>query len=210
GKACFLCTSPSHPHLPHDVDILAAGAICPFCVPSVPLDPSKPHRFLEHIGAHILNKSVLPSTEPCGLCGLPSSSCQFYLTKGKGSGGQMKTDYRASRGCPNLGVRFKYGIAKISRKTAPCSNVPFRCPICPENAPAIWKYMAKYHFMNHHPATKLDRYAALWTITNGELKAMNKVWKNRKKVMRTRGPNKRKKSVLGVLVISDVHTTAIV
>ncbi len=184
-----------------------ASAICPFCIPSIPLDPSKPHHFLAHIGAHILNDSVLTSTEPCGLCGSPSPNCQYYLTKGKGSAGQMKIDYRASRACPNLAVTFNYGVAKTSKKTAPCSNVPIRCPICPQNAPAIWKYTAKYHFINLHPAAQLERYKDLWKISKSEMKAMKEVWKNRKQIPKTRGPNKKKGIELGALVISDAHTT---
>ncbi len=83
-----------------------------------------PIAFLAHIGAYILNKLVLPMTEPCGLCGSPSPSCQFHLMKGKCSSRQPKIDYRASRGCPNLVVTFKYGVVRLSMKIAPCSNVP--------------------------------------------------------------------------------------
>lgn len=176
-------------------------------MPSTSLDPHKPHTFLAHIGAHILNKSVLPSTEPCGLCGSPAPLCQFYLAKGKGTYGQTKVDYSTSRGCPNLAVSFKYGVTMNSTRTAPCSNVPILCPLCPKNSPAIWKYTAKYHFMNHHPAAQLDQWKDLWRISKGEITAMREVWKKRKEVPKTRSKTK-KKGDLGDLVISEAHSIA--
>ncbi len=181
--------------------------VCPSCIPTIALDPSKPHSFLAHIGAHILKKSVIPSTEPCGLCLSPSPLCQFYLTKGKGAQGQMKIDYGSSRGCPNLAVTFKYAVAAASSKSSPCSNVPIRCPLCPSNSPAIWKYTAKYHFMNRHPAAELGRWEHLWSVSDAEHAAMDVVWKDCKKVKQTRGISKHKKNDLGPLVISETHST---
>ncbi|KAK0444290.1 uncharacterized protein EV420DRAFT_1648982 [Desarmillaria tabescens] len=203
GKACFVCEIEDQPqHLD-----LAMDMVCSSCVPSVPLDPSRAHHFLAHMGAHILKSSVSPATEPCGLCLAPSSLCQFYLTKGKGAQGQTKIDYSSSRGCPNIGVTFKYGIAVASTKTAPCSNVPLRCPLCPPNHPAIWKYMARYHFLNQHPAADLNQWKHLWEISSAEKAAMDKVWDERKKVPMPRGKNKRKKDVLGPLIISEAHSS---
>ncbi|KAK0452005.1 uncharacterized protein EV420DRAFT_1274042, partial [Desarmillaria tabescens] len=182
---------------------------CPFCIPSIPLDPLKPHSLLAHIGAHILNESDLPSTEPCGLCGSPSPSCQYYLTRSTKGSTRTKIDYHTSRGCRNLAVRFNYSVAKVSKESAPCSNVPIRCPICPPNAFAIWKYNAKYHFINQHPTVQLDRYKDLWNITESEMKAMKEVWKNRTQIPKTRGP-KKKKGGLGTLVMSKTHTISLV
>lgn len=203
GKACFVCETD---HQPRHLD-LTTDTVCSSCVPSIPLDPSKAHRFLAHMGAHILKNSVSPSTEPCGLCLAPSPLCQFYLTKGRGAQGQTKIDYTTSRGCVNLGVTFKYAVAAAPTKTAPCSNVPLRCPLCPPNHPAIWKYTARYHFLNRHPAADLNQWKHLWQISSAEKAAMDVVWDERRKVPTSRGKNKRKKDDLGPLVISEAHSS---
>ncbi|PBK91771.1 hypothetical protein ARMGADRAFT_931685 [Armillaria gallica] len=203
GKACFICETD---HQPQHLD-LAIDTVCLSCVLSVPLDLSKPYNFLAHMGMHILKSSVSPATEPCGLCLVPSPLCQFYLTKGKGAQGQMKIDYSSSRGCSNLGVTFKYSVAAASTKTAPCSNVPLRCPLCPSNHPAIWKYMARHHFLNWHPAADLNQWKYLWQISSAEKAAMDKMWDERRKVLMPWGKNKCKKDDLGALIISEAHSS---
>ncbi|SJL18192.1 uncharacterized protein ARMOST_21770 [Armillaria ostoyae] len=203
GKACFICETD---HQPQHLD-LGMDTICSSCVPSIPLDPARPHHFLAHIGAHILRNSVSPSTEPCRLCLAPAPLCQFFLTKGKGSQGPTKIDYSTSRGCLNLAVTFKYRIAAASTKTAPCSNVPIQCPLCPPNHPAIWKYSAKYHFMSRHPVADLNQWKHLWEISRAERTAMDKVWDERRKVPKLKGKNKQKKDDLGPLRVSEAHSS---
>ncbi len=57
GKACFICETDQHSwHQTFTLD-----TTCSSGVPSIPLDPLKPHFFLVHMGAHILKGSVTGS-----------------------------------------------------------------------------------------------------------------------------------------------------
>ncbi|KAK0493956.1 hypothetical protein EDD18DRAFT_1077900 [Armillaria luteobubalina] len=200
GKACFVCEIDQNRRYHGS----AWDTTCSSCVPSIPLDPTKPHFFLAHMGTHILKNSVSPSTEPCGLCLAPSPMCQFFLSKGKGARGQTRINYSKSRGCPDIGVTFKYMIAATSSKTSPCSNIPISCPLCPPNYPAVWKYSMRHHFMNRHPAVDLTKWKHLWELSRAEIAAMDKVWEERRKVPKPKGKNK--KGGLGPLIISEAHS----
>ncbi|PBK68450.1 hypothetical protein ARMSODRAFT_1040015 [Armillaria solidipes] len=94
-------------------------------------------------------------------------------------------------------------IVAASTKTAPCSNIPLRCLLCPPNHPAIWKYTARHHFLNRHPAAELNQWKHLWQISSTEKAAMDKVWDERRKVPMPWGKNKHKKDELGALIISE-------
>ena len=137
GSACFVCETDQYLG---DIGRLNTSD-CPRCSPTIALDLTQGQRVLDHIGAHILfDAAVIGSQSPlCGLCLLPSSLCQTFLTKGKGGNRNPQVDQKLSRGCL-MKVKYSYGTAAKSSPSSPCSNVPIHCPICPISDPAIWRY----------------------------------------------------------------------
>ncbi|KDR65945.1 hypothetical protein GALMADRAFT_16109, partial [Galerina marginata CBS 339.88] len=200
---CFVCES--------DQDLGNIGSMttsdCPRCSPSVTLDLSQGPRILEHVGSHILHEpTVIHSMEPlCGLCLRPSPLCQYYLTKGKGTKGNIKINPKTSKGCL-MKANFTYSIAAQSTTSSPCSNVPIQCPVCPKADPAIWKYFMKVHFKERHKTLDLTNYEHLWQLSNFERSQMGQIWTRRAKV----GILKRtKKSKLPPLIVSEDHRARI-
>jgi len=177
GMACFVCESNQDPRELGSSD-------CPRCSPSVSLDLSQGQRVLEHVGAHVLlDPGVDQSMEVCGLCLRPAPLCQFFLTKGKGSKGKPKINYRLSKGCPML-VKYSYHVASQSSPTSPCSNVPVQCPICPSTDAAVWRYSLKPHFnAKHKTLTSSGKYDHLWKLSTFEMIEMKKVWAKRATTM---------------------------
>ncbi|KAF8876188.1 hypothetical protein CPB85DRAFT_1235691, partial [Mucidula mucida] len=207
GKACFACetTAPRH----HTGGII----YCPFCTKTpIPLDLSKPPSVLNHIGAHLLNKSL--DGERCGLCGSLAPQCSFYLTKGP----NPQVDRDQTTGCVVFDLLetcgFRYAAAAESKPNNPCSNVPIPCQICVRNniskkAPAIWKYNAREHYQKKHANVDLRLYEADWTRTSAEKKAMKDKYTERykrSKLAMFRSKEKVRQDV-GELVISAAHST---
>jgi len=180
--------------------------ICPLCTsPSISLDLEHGQRVLEHIGAHVLfDRSVNRTEEPCGLCLRPAAICHYYLKKGKGARGSLKIDQEKTRSCPTK-PKLSYGVASMSTKSSPCSNIPIICPLCSKLDPAVWRYNIKYHFIRAHPNADLKKYTNLWDLENFEILEMKKKWADRHRVMAKRG----KKSKAAPLVISDAHRSQI-
>ena len=117
---------------------------CPCCNLFVP----GTQKLLGHIAAHILHDSSLQySLEPCGLCSLPSPSCKFFSCKDWGG---IQVDLKKSE-CPHL-ARFSYAKAKEPTEHSPSSNVPIKCPCCPNTASAVWKYNIAAHYEKNIPA----------------------------------------------------------
>lgn len=176
------------------------AAVCNHCDPHVTLNLSQPQRTLEHVGAHILfDPAVKRIDQPCGLCLRPSSMCQYYLLKGKGTKANPRVDMERSAGCPRL-VKFQWGKAAVSEEKAPCSNVPLLCPLCPK---AVWRYNLRVHLSSMHSSTMVERYRDLWDIESGEIDAMRHIWNNRKK-KRTK---RKRRADAPSLVVSEVHTS---
>jgi hypothetical protein len=131
GHAAFLCESDHGDQQLCDLDT------CPKCRPAYEWDRTQGQHILKHVGTHILfDSTVSHLSETCGFCLQSGSTCVFYLYKGKGSGSGPQVDLIRSR-CPNL-IKLSYQSASTSTDSAPCSNVPIPCPLCPTKDPAIW------------------------------------------------------------------------
>jgi hypothetical protein len=188
GKACFVCEGSD------DTRGDGGETSCPKCLPTVELLKSKAQRVLEHIGSHVLYDSTIDrSSEPCGLCLLPSPMCAFYLKKTKGRIHSLQLDHKKSR-CQNI-MKFSYAVASKSEGTSPCSNVPIKCPLCADEASAVWRYSIRHHLINCHPSASLSRYEALWKLSRFEEQEMRKKWNNRFKVAKRRQQRRKGKEV---------------
>lgn len=184
-------------------------SLCSACIPSVTLDLADGQRVLEHIGAHILfDSSVNEEDEPCGLCLRPSSLCRYVVVKGRGAKASLRVDVERSSGCTRP-VNYQYARAAVSVTSAPCSNVPLPCPLCPRSEPAVWRYNLKHHLINTHSSTAAASYTSLWEIQDDELDAMKHVWTTRhaKAAKKTRKSKKSKK--LTLLVSREHMSTAL-
>ncbi|KAE9399163.1 hypothetical protein BT96DRAFT_748707, partial [Gymnopus androsaceus JB14] len=173
---------------------------CPRCSLAVPLEYNQPQVILTHMAAHILYDPALDQTlQPCGLCLSTTGACWFYLKKGKGADASIQIDWNASRGCPvlkKLVRRFSYKAASESTKASPCSNVPRNCPLClDKDAPAVWLYNMRQHFLSSHPSITLLDYEHLWKHTNLEDKLMENRWDDRHQVRKKRVLKKTKKQL---------------
>lgn len=174
--------------------------MCPRCDPPVQLDWTDAPRVLLHMAAHILHDPLVRDIiEPCGFCLRPSPQCCFQLRKTKGQRGGTQVDMRKSRGCERL-VKFSYKAASDSKKNSPSSNVPMTCPLCPEGAPAVWKYNLVSHLCRAHPHSSLDTYAPLYSVSESEKYGVLEAWKNR----HTRRVAK-KSPLDGALELCDTH-----
>jgi hypothetical protein len=135
----------------------------------------------------------------------PAPLCQFFLTKGKGSKGKPKINYRLSKGCPML-VKYSYHVASQSSPASPCSNVPVQCPICPSTDAAVWRYSLKPHFnVKHKTLTSSGKYDHLWKLSNFEMTEMKKFWAKRA----TTTTKRTRKSKIPPLVVSEDHRAQI-
>ena len=177
---------------------------CPRCRPAYEWDRTQGQCILEHVGTHILfDTTITRLTETCGFCLQSGSACVFYLRKGKGSGSGPQVDLTRSR-CPNL-VKFSYQSASTSTDSAPCSNVPISCPLCPTNDPAIWRYDMQIHFRNHHPTVPWEMYEAKFKIPDTEMAGMELLWQKKPKI-----GEKKARTHQTTLAISEAHSSRVV
>ncbi|KAF8054503.1 hypothetical protein FPV67DRAFT_1440289, partial [Lyophyllum atratum] len=161
-------------------------------------------RILEHIGAHILyNKNVPRTDESCGCCLRPGALCLYYLTKGRGAQGKPKIDDERTT-CP-IKLTFSYGVAAVSTQTAPCSNVPIKCPSCKGKEPAVWRYNLEEHYRRVHDKVDTTKHKRHWGISNFEKAAMKEIWRKHQRVVVKR----KKKTNIPALVVSDAHRAGI-
>lgn len=107
---------------------------------------------LRHMGSHVLHDPQLKdANNPCGLCLSTGNQCTIRLIKrGKAVD---KIDMRNSR-CPNLKKISLASAGKFTTKS-PCTNVPLRCPLCPQVSDAVWKYNLCAHIRMHQENLKL-------------------------------------------------------
>jgi hypothetical protein len=83
--------------------------------------------------------------DPCGFCGL--DGCVVQLTK-KGNSNAILCS------CKYHYKGMTYGMAVKCTKSAPCTNVPIHCPLCPASLSGhprtIWKYNVMFHLAEYH------------------------------------------------------------
>jgi hypothetical protein len=198
GRAAFLCESDHGDRQLHDLDT------CPKCRPAYEWDRTQGQRILEHVGTHILFDSTISHlSETCGFCLQSGSTCVFYLRKGRGSGSGPQVDLIRSR-CLNL-VKFSYQSASTSTDSAPCSNVPIPCPLCPAKDPAIWRYNMKTHFHNHHPTAPWVTYEAQFKISDAEKAGMELLWRKKPRMGKKKARTHRT-----ALAISEAHSSRLI
>lgn len=102
--------------------------------------------------------------------------------------------------CANK-LTFQYAVAEESSQSAPCSNVPIACPLCPKrSAPAVWRYILPYHLKDVHKLNNLEPYANLWTISQSEKTQLKNLWNEKHTTKRARKSQKKSR-----LDISDAH-----
>ena len=101
-------------------------------------------------------------------------------------------------------MKYSYSVTAESSPSSPCYNVPTNCPLCPNSAPAVWKYFMKAHFQEAHKSAPIPKYEHLWKLSNFETTEMKKLWEKRKNVVAKRT----KKSTIPPLVVSENHRAA--
>ena len=85
--------------------------------------------------------------DPCGFCGI--DGCIVQLTK-KGNSSTIACS------CKYHHKGMTYGMAMKCTKSAPCTNVPIHCTLCPLSPSGqlephtIWKYNVMYHLAEYH------------------------------------------------------------
>ncbi|EDR03397.1 uncharacterized protein LACBIDRAFT_307198 [Laccaria bicolor S238N-H82] len=187
GQACFLCENEdAERHFTKKNQ-------CSVCTPAVFFKDKTPaHRVLKHNAAHMLFDSHLKqSDELCGLC-----LCPAPINMKKSS-------------CANM-LGFSYSVAEESTQTAPCSNVPIRCPICPRTytTPVLWQLNLEQHMKSrHHEVVNLIPYEHLWKISEAEKVQLKASWNDRHK---EKCSCKSQKAASDSLIISETHSSRLV
>jgi len=176
------------------------------CHPPFVWDRAKPLKVIEHISAHILfDPTVDKAEEYCGLCFHLSPLCLFYFRRGKNHHSMQQIDMRKSR-CLNFGKKgFSYGPASTSSPNSPCTNVPMRCPRCPESSSLVWKYSMAAHYAKHHPQANFTDIANDFAIGQAERSGLNAVWTNR----HVRKRRRRDPGHCTSLQVSDAHSARV-
>ncbi|KAE9401138.1 hypothetical protein BT96DRAFT_818334, partial [Gymnopus androsaceus JB14] len=172
---------------------------CSKC-PAVKLDSMSAPDALQHMGAHILKDVHLKdANQPCGLYLNTGGLCQIYLHK------HLKAptviDMKQSR-CQNL-KSFSVKTAAEFKLGSPCTNHPLTCPLCPSDAPAVWKYNLVQHLENSHHVPNIKVYHKLYDLDPAESTLM-------KKHLDAKPRAKRLKGSLSAMKISVAHGTRMV
>ncbi|KAE9394828.1 hypothetical protein BT96DRAFT_998151 [Gymnopus androsaceus JB14] len=171
--------------------------------PAVKLHEMKAPDALRHIGAHILKDVRLKdANQPCGLCLNTGGLCQIYLQKRTGTKGVSVIDMKRSR-CRNL-KSFSIKTASEFKEGSPCTNHPLKCPLCPSESPAIWKYNFIQHINQSHHGARAEIYKELYELDDAEPILMKNVLDSK-----TRAKKKSKKDS-HALVVSAAHSTRMV
>jgi hypothetical protein len=155
-----------------------------------------------HTSAHILFDPHLRSCrEPCGYCLRPDSTCQIYLVKKRSANQEGQQIDLKSSSCPKM-QRLSYKVAAEYKKKSPCTNVPVYCPLCPDRAPAVWKYNFEAHMRRVHPDAHTHMYEAAWRISAMERAGMQVIWERICKPRGSKGKKTKK-----ALNISEGHSS---
>ena len=180
------------------------GFPCSKCGPRTSIDRSNGQRMLEHMGAHILHDSSIPSNlEVCGLCLRPAPMCTLYLKKGRGGSKGYSVDMNRST-CVNL-IRFKYASAATSTEIAPCTNIPIHCPLCGPKQPAVWRYSLGAHFQMKHDLQPAD-FPIRVQQSESEKNGLEQIWKKRFQIRKKRNLKNKKALPLN---ISTAHSVGL-
>jgi hypothetical protein len=98
------------------------------------------------MATHILHDPVIKdSHNPCGFCCAPGDACMVHQTKDKGHNGSRQIDVNCSQCVNGNVVKISLKSASTSTTTAPCTNIPIDCPLCPVGSAAVWKYNFVVH-----------------------------------------------------------------
>ncbi|KAF8999622.1 hypothetical protein BDQ17DRAFT_1246269 [Cyathus striatus] len=153
--ACFTCEADSS-----NFDREPNARTCKYC-PNVDTANLSAPELLKHMGAHILHDVRLHNVNnACGLCLSSTNSCIIHLVN-KGNTMQISMDKSK---CMNL---RKFHLKQATKHTdhSPCTNYPIKCNICPDNAPAIWKYNLQSHILSAHPTAMVQNYMRFYDIS---------------------------------------------
>ena len=198
GKACYLVKGKAMDSTVNE------GFPCSKCGPRTSIDRSNGQRMLEHMGAHILHDSSIPSNlEVCGLCLRPAPMCTLYLKKGRGGSKGYSVDMNRST-CVNL-IRFKYASAATSTEIAPCTNIPIHCPLCGPKQPAVWRYSLGAHFQMKHDLQPAD-FPIRVQQSKSEKNGLEQIWKKRFQIRKKRNLKNKKALPLN---ISTAHSVGL-
>ncbi|PBK88629.1 hypothetical protein ARMGADRAFT_1065534 [Armillaria gallica] len=159
GAACFVCETdePTGTAL-HTLEQ-------PRCIrcPRVIIAQLSGPALLRHSGAHILHDPSFRDQEPCGFCLTTDGSCSIRLHQRRQAD---HVDIKKSQ-CPHV-VSTNLLKAERSSERSPCTNRPLRCPLCPEYADAVWRYILRSHISRIHPSANIMLYEDLWGISSDE------------------------------------------
>ncbi|KZW03143.1 hypothetical protein EXIGLDRAFT_725617 [Exidia glandulosa HHB12029] len=155
------------PSATNDTSARPREAVCPLCGPECGRLKTSTEQ-VTHMSAHILfDRRVPPGS--CAFCLQPPvMGCRFHLRKDR-----QQIDYALSY-CRLMPAHLSYGPASRSIPSSPCSNVPKVCPLCPANAPAVWKYHLQRHIVEVHRVAP-DPFGYLFYLSADELRGMRGV-----------------------------------
>ncbi|KAJ7572582.1 hypothetical protein C8J56DRAFT_807090, partial [Mycena floridula] len=189
--ACFACeTLDQKPHghnSKHKCHFCSHARISEWKIPAV----------LNHNAAHILHDPRLKDLQPCGLCLATAPACKIFL---KVSSKTITIDFTKSE-CPQLRP-FQLKAAKAASLTAPSTNHPRQCPLCPAKSPAVWSYNLRAHIIHDHPRADLALYESEYSISGTENTLLLGVFQTK-----PRNPTKKARSG-PKLKISAAHTSS--
>ena len=99
-----------------------------------------------HVTYHLLKSPGFVLEDTCGFCGL---SCQTVLVK------TSKSVEKPQSNCKRF-YEFRLKNAEKLTKGNLSTNVPVKCPFCPDDAKTfVWKYSLPAHLEAHHPTSTL-------------------------------------------------------
>lgn len=198
GAVCFLCEDQN----------ASQGARrkqhrCSKC-PTLAISLSSATELVRHISRHILFDDDIDLDEnPCGFC-LNTGICTIYLRKTKGRKGVLKVDMARSQCVNKVDLSFKHA-SKVTA-TSPCTNQPLACPLCPNGAPAVWKYNLKSHILKVHRGADGSRYEDLYDISDNERVLMRRIYQE-KSSAKSRSTKRKRKAALAdrPISVSESH-----
>ncbi|KZW01714.1 hypothetical protein EXIGLDRAFT_760618 [Exidia glandulosa HHB12029] len=156
------------------------------------------------MSAHILCDPALKASRgQCGFCLWPNEACKFFLKNVDSTAKSPQIVFKDSV-CPKLPTRLSYAAAARSSKSAPSTNIPVQCPLCPKRSPAVWKYSLREHISLTHVDANENDFKALWDIASSERTALRAYYKRVTSTIRrprTTAP------ASSAIIISEAHTS---
>lgn len=139
---------------------------------------------LRHIGSHIFKDICLKdANELCGLCLNTGGLCSVYLIKCAKDVWAIDMKHLW---CQNLKA-FNIKTALEFKTNSPCTNHPLLCPLCPTNAPAIWKYNLQKHISQSHYGATVHLYKNLFELDPAEHTLMKRLFNNKPCAKKSKG-----------------------